>query len=78
MPNKIIVILLYDTRVNPRSISNLLKNPDIRKLTQNFEIARLEGYFGALMLWPIGHYVIGSERVLAIKRFEQNNTIIHI
>ena len=78
MPKKITVILLYDTRVDTCNISNLLNNPDIIKLTQNFEIARLEGCHSALMLWPVGHYVKSPERVLALQRFKQNNTIIHI
>ena len=78
MPKKITVILLHDTRVDTRIIGNLLNNPDIIKLTQNFEVARLEGFHGALMLWPIGHYVKDSERVYALERFKQNNTLIHI
>jgi hypothetical protein len=79
MPEKITVILLYDTRRKINSdLQNLIDNPKIIKLTQNFEVARLEGFHGALMLWPIGHYVKDPERVCALKRFKQNNTLIHI
>lgn len=84
MHKKITVILLYDTRVDTHItglqswLNNLLANPDIVKLTQNFEPAKLEGYHGALMLWPLGHYVKGAERIAALQRFEQNNTLLEI
>ena len=67
MPEKITVILLYDTRRKIKSsLQNLVDNPKIIKLTQNFEIARLEGFHSALMLWPPDHCIVTKEQLRAL------------
>ena len=79
MPEKITVILLYDTRRKINSdLQNLIDNPKIIKLTQNFEIARLEGFHSALMLWPPDNCILTNEQYQALLRFKQNNTVIYV
>lgn len=79
MPNKITVILLYDTKAKlSRSLEELINNPNIVKLKEDFDVKKLEGHHGALLLWPNEHYVSGCERFQAVKRFQVHNTVLNI